>query len=117
MKHIQEMLQRKELELVQIQKEIDALRVVANLFAERNGKLSAEPATLNGGVKPAVAQPTMTSLPKPITMTQGAPVLPNASSTPAPQAVMSSVSGMTMSSSLAAATGAQIGNGSVKRFP
>jgi hypothetical protein len=47
MNHIQEMLRRKELELAQIQKEVEALRVVASLFAERNGRPAVEAATPN----------------------------------------------------------------------
>ena len=78
MKNVYEVLRLKEMELAKLEKEVEALRLVAPLLSEEKEASEASRASVNGSLSQAVNQQPI-RIPQPAT-------LPVASTTPAARA-------------------------------
>lgn len=62
MKHIHEMLKEKQLELARLQKEVEALRLVAGMISEENKTATPDPISLPAAQEVALPRPPATPL-------------------------------------------------------
>jgi hypothetical protein len=67
MKHIQEMLREKQLELARLQKEVEALRLVAGMITEESKSETAVPDVTALPLAPEAPQPRPTIAPAAVT--------------------------------------------------
>ena len=78
MKHIQEMLKEKQLELARLQKEVEALRLVAGMISEESKAANTDPISLP--VAQEIPRPAATSVANPV-------ATPVAAAPPAPLSI------------------------------
>jgi hypothetical protein len=78
MKHIQEMLKEKQLELARLQKEVEALRLVAGMISEESKAANTDPISLPAAQE--IPRPAATSVANPV-------ATPVAAAPPAPLSI------------------------------
>jgi len=75
MKHIHEMLREKQLELARLQKEVEALRLVAGMIGQESKSEVADPITLPAAQEIPPPRPAATPIATPVATAPPAPIL------------------------------------------